>query len=130
LFCPRCGNEVKFDADTWYFCNPDAFQTRRKFGLLCYNCKAVIFVREDGLLDVHLLYEKRWIEGEGPQFDFQTGKNCHFWGMKMEKILKIKMKGPKEAVERVEVYIEDILSRNTSMFWPHMLEEYSIERIE
>ena len=48
----------------------------------------------------------------------------------MERILKIKMKGPKEAVERVEFYIEDVLSRNTGALWENMLEEYSIEKLE
>ena len=48
----------------------------------------------------------------------------------MERILKIRMKGPKEAIERVEAYIEDILSRNTSSLWEQALEEYSIEKLK
>ena len=48
----------------------------------------------------------------------------------MERILKIKMKGPKEAAERAEAYIEDVLSRNTSALWGNMLEEYSVEKLK
>jgi len=48
----------------------------------------------------------------------------------MERILKIKMKGSKETVERVEAHIEDVLSRNTGALWENMLEEYSIEKLE
>ena len=78
FFCPRCGKPVEFDPTTFYHCNPEAFPTRRKFGFLCYTCKATIFVREDGKLDVILHGEKlgkgRYIEGETPKYQMETGE--------------------------------------------------------
>ena len=79
MFCPRCGNEVEFEADTWFFCNPEAFPTRRKFGFLCYNCHAVIFVREDGLLDVFLLDEKDGLKGRIRNSICRMGEDYNFW---------------------------------------------------
>ena len=48
----------------------------------------------------------------------------------MEKVLKITLKGSKEAVERAESYVEDVLRRNTSKIYEQTLDDFKIERIE
>lgn len=77
ITCPNCGHEQKFQADTTYFVNPDhPYNVNRRFGgFLCYGCHSVVYVREDGLLDIHYLGEfkngkfvgGKWTEGVKPK---------------------------------------------------------------
>ena len=102
FFCPRCGARIKFDPHTFYHCNPDAFPTRRIYGFLCYNCHALVFVCENGKLDVIVYGEQlgkgRYIEGEIPKFDIHTGKPLSPEALRN---LKQKSSGPRKEKEHV-----------------------------
>ena len=48
----------------------------------------------------------------------------------MERVLKITMKGSKEVLDRVEGYIESVLSRNKDSTYRKCLKDFEIERVK